>query len=95
MENSSSDDESDHQSYRFEDYSVSADVSESESCGASSFDSPVASTSRSTPPLLGPHFNSYLPVPSPVKPSPPLAGGNYAGKAETQNLTGNVNVSSL
>ncbi|KAJ9553889.1 hypothetical protein OSB04_017934 [Centaurea solstitialis] len=86
MENSSSDDESDHQSrYRFQDYSVSADVSETESCGASSFDSPVASTSRSTPPLLGggPQFNSYLPVPSPVK-QPPLAGGNYAG---TENLT--------
>ncbi|KVI05160.1 Plant specific Rop nucleotide exchanger, PRONE [Cynara cardunculus var. scolymus] len=86
MEILSSDDESDHQSHRFEDYSLSADVSESESCGASSFDSPVASTSRSTPPLVGPHFNSYLPVPSPIKP-PPLAGGNYTGKAQTENLT--------
>lgn len=86
MEILSSDDESDHQSHRFEDYSLSADVSESESCGASSFDSPVASTSRSTPPLLGPHFNSYLPVPSPIKP-PPFAGAKYTVKAETENLT--------
>ncbi|XP_071733078.1 rop guanine nucleotide exchange factor 1-like [Rutidosis leptorrhynchoides] len=76
MENSG--DESDH---RFEDYSVSADVSESESCGASSFDSPIASTSTSTPPLFGSH--SYLPVLSPVK----LPGGKYASKDESQNVT--------
>ncbi|KAI3730303.1 hypothetical protein L1987_61472 [Smallanthus sonchifolius] len=82
MENSSSGDESDH---RFEDYTVSADVSESESCGASSFDSPVASTSRSTPPLVGPHFTSYLPVLSPIK--PPVAGGKHTGKAQNENVT--------
>ncbi|KAJ0900618.1 putative PRONE domain, Rop guanine nucleotide exchange factor [Helianthus annuus] len=79
-ENSSSADESDHP--RFEDYTVSADVSESESCGASSFDSPVASTSRSTPPLVGP---SNLPVFSPIK--PPVAGGKYGGKVENENVT--------
>ncbi|KAL8218403.1 hypothetical protein R6Q57_021776 [Mikania cordata] len=85
MENSSSGDESDHRSRRFQDYSVSADVSESESCGASSFDSPVASTSRSTPKVVGPHFGSYLPVLSPIK--PPMTGGKYAGKDESQNVT--------
>ncbi|KAI3734437.1 hypothetical protein L6452_13905 [Arctium lappa] len=77
MEILSSDDESDHRSHTFQDYSLSADVSESESCGASSFDSPIASTSRSTPPL---------PVPSPIKP-PPFAAGNYTAKADTENLT--------
>ncbi|XP_076934753.1 rop guanine nucleotide exchange factor 1-like [Bidens hawaiensis] len=69
---SSSGDESDH--HRFEDYSVSADVSESESCGASSFDSPVASTSRSTPTLIG---QKYMPV----------DGGKCNGKAESENVT--------
>ncbi|KAI7750456.1 hypothetical protein M8C21_028927, partial [Ambrosia artemisiifolia] len=64
MDHSSSDDESDHQLH---DYTVSADVSESESCGASSFGSPVASTSRSTPPLFGPQFGSYVPGLSPIK----------------------------
>lgn len=91
MVNSSSEDESDHQSrYRFEDYSPSADVSESESCGASSFESPVASTSRSTPPLVGGNFfTSYLPVVSPNKPF--VLGGKY----NRENLTGNVNVLSF
>ncbi|KAL4569472.1 hypothetical protein LXL04_025110 [Taraxacum kok-saghyz] len=85
MEILSSGDESNHRSQRFEDYSVSADVSETESCGASSFDSSVASTSRSTPPVVGPHSTSYLPGISPTKPS--VAGGNCLGKAESKNLT--------
>ncbi|KAI3516982.1 hypothetical protein L1887_16181 [Cichorium endivia] len=79
MEALSSGDESDHRSHRFDDYSLSADVSETESCGASSFDSPVASTSRSTPPVVGPHSASYLPVLSPTK--PPVAG------CKSENLT--------
>lgn len=88
MEVLSSGDESDHRNQRFDDYSLSADVSETESCGASSFDSPVASTSRSTPPVVGPQSASYLPAISPTK--PPVAGGNYLGKAGSENLTGNV-----
>ncbi|KAI3764680.1 hypothetical protein L2E82_14691 [Cichorium intybus] len=79
MEALSSGDESDHRSHRFDDYSLSADVSEIESCGASSFDSPVASTSRSTPPVVGPHSASYLSVLSPTK--PPVAG------CKSENLT--------
>lgn len=82
MENSSSGDESDHRGdHRLEDYSVSADVSESESCGESSFGSPVASTSRSTPTLVGPHFRGI----SPVKQLG--AGWKINGKAEAGNLT--------
>nr|XP_043606704.1 rop guanine nucleotide exchange factor 1-like [Erigeron canadensis] len=81
MENLSSGDESDHHHQCYnkfdQDYSVSADVSESESCGNSSFDSPVASTSRSTP-----HFTSSFPDISPAKP-----GGMYTGKAQNENLS--------
>ncbi|KAK1416483.1 hypothetical protein QVD17_32274 [Tagetes erecta] len=82
---SSSGDESDHRSNAIEDYTISADVSESESCGNSSFDSPVASTSRSTPPLVQRQFGSCLPVVSPNK--PPVAGDKWNGKVESDSVT--------
>ncbi|CAI9296380.1 unnamed protein product [Lactuca saligna] len=40
---------------------------------------------QSTPPVVGPQSASYLPVISPTK--PPVAGGNYLGKAGSENLT--------
>ncbi|KAM7517327.1 hypothetical protein LguiA_006910 [Lonicera macranthoides] len=65
--------EEDDHDQRMESYSLSADVSESESCSALSYDSLLASTSSLTAPEF--HSNSDFPLPPPIM--LPVVGGRH------------------